>query len=83
MTVGMESSVASPAEGNQREVAGIVAAHDRHQTNGVRRIGVGDIENCPGSGLHLHAEGARNFLLDRRGRASQVEVEVSADQVFA
>ena len=68
---GMQRACAS--ERHHGEVARVMAAADGDGLHGERHFGDRDADDSMGGRLHAHAEGFRDFLLNRRSRRLHVE----------
>ena len=71
---------ASPAEGAQRELAGIAAPLDRDGPHRVHHVGVDDPKDPRRGPLDAHAQPGRDVLLDGGVGGLDVESERSAEQ---
>ena len=73
---------AAAAEGDEREVARVVAAADRDELQGIDHVLVGDADHAERRVLDRHAERVGD-LLERSPRQLDVDLDLAAEEVVA
>ena len=68
-------------EGDQHELARVVAALHRHEAQCIHHGRVGDLHDAVCGGHDVQPERVGAFLLDRRARRGHVQLDLTAEKV--